>query len=84
MATLNQIKQAWSKSKQELKCLKNKCKILSSRCGLEVERPLRIQLKAGQYCLGGSNPAWEHLYGRNSDYKGLYPDLEILISPMYV
>ena len=28
------------------------------RGGLEVERPLRIQLKAGHYCLGGSNPAW--------------------------
>ena len=26
--------------------------------GLEVERPLRIQLKASHYCLGGSNPAW--------------------------
>ena len=25
---------------------------------MEVENPLRIQLKAGHYCLGGSNPAW--------------------------
>ena len=31
---------------------------VSSRGGLEVERPLRIQLKASHYCLGGSNPAW--------------------------
>ena len=31
----------------------------SSRGGLEVGCPLSIQLKAGHYCLDGSNPAWE-------------------------
>ena len=31
---------------------------MSSRDGLEVERSLRIQLKACHYCLGGSNPTW--------------------------
>ena len=37
----------------------------SSRCGLEVERRLCIQLKAGHYCLGWSNPAWGIIYSSN-------------------
>ena len=34
----------------------------SSGSGLEVEHPLCIQLKAGHYCLGGSNPARGNFY----------------------
>ena len=48
---------------------------VSSRGGLEVEGPLRIQLKAGHYCLGGLNPAWGRLYGKNSDKKGIMDPL---------
>ena len=32
---------------------------VSSCGGLEVEHPLRIQLKAGHFWLGGTNPAWD-------------------------
>ena len=48
---------------------------MSSRGGLEVERLLRIQSKAGHYCLGGSNPAWGSLYGKNSDQKEIMDPL---------
>ena len=33
-------------------------KVQYSNLHLEVEHPICILLKAGQFCLGGSNPAW--------------------------
>ena len=45
---------------------------MSSRDGLEVERLLSIQLKAGHYCLGGSNPTW-----------GMVPAIIIMINNLH-
>ena len=45
------------------KCNPNIDEILPSRGGLEVERPLRIQLKTGHSYLGGFESCLGMLYG---------------------
>ena len=53
------IKILYGQFKLDLKKYWKRVDAKSSRGGLEVERPLRIQLKAGHFCIGGLNPNWD-------------------------